>query len=58
MNLVVDTSVWSMVLRRARVEEGSPYVRAFRTHIEADDGIFLIGNILQELLDGLRDKKG
>ena len=39
------------------MEESSPYVRAFRTHIEADDGIFLIGNILQELLDGLRDKK-
>ena len=57
MNLVVDTSVWSMVLRRSRVEESSPYVRAFRSHVEADDGIFLTGNILQELLDGLRDKK-
>lgn len=57
MNLVVDTSVWSMVLRRSRVEESSPYVHAFRSHVEADDGIFLTGNILQELLDGLRDKK-
>ncbi len=57
MNLVVDTSVWSLVLRRSRVEEGSPYVRAFRAHIEADDGVFLTGNILQELLDGLRDRK-
>ena len=46
-----------MVLRRSQVEESSPYVRAFRTHVEADDGIFLTGNILQELLDGLRDKK-
>ena len=39
------------------MEEGSPYVRAFRAHIEADDGVFLTGNILQELLDGLRDRK-
>ena len=32
-------------------------VYAFRSHIEAGDGIFLVGNILQELLDGLRSKK-
>lgn len=57
MNLVVDTSVWSLVLRRPLVDENNPYVRAFRAHIEADDGIFLTGNILQELLDGLRRKK-
>lgn len=57
MNLVVDTSVWSLVLRRSRVVETHPLVRIFRLHIEANDGIFLVGNILQELLDGLRDKK-
>lgn len=57
MNLVVDTSVWSLLLRRPLVDESHPLVRAFRAHIEADDGIFLVGNILQELLDGLRDKK-
>ena len=57
MNLVVDTSVWSLVLRRPRVDEADPFVCAFRAHIEAGDGIFLIGNILQELLDGVRAKK-
>ena len=57
MNLVVDTSVWSLVLRRPRVDEADPFVRAFRAHIEAGDGIFLVGNILQELLDGVRAKK-
>jgi len=57
VNLVVDTSVWSLVLRRSRVDEDNPFVRAFRLHIQADDGIFLLGNILQELLDGLRSKK-
>ena len=57
MNLVVDTSVWSLVLRRPRVDESHPLVRAFRAHVDAGDGLFLIGNILQELLDGLRSKK-
>ena len=57
MNLVVDTSVWSLILRRPRVDETHPLVRAFRAHLQADDGIVLIGTILQELLDGLRDKK-
>ena len=57
MNLVVDTSVWSLVLRRPRVEESHPLVRVFRAHVEVGDGLFLIGNILQELLDGLRSKK-
>ena len=57
MNLVVDTSVWSLVLRRPRVDEDDPYVRAFRWHLESGDGLFLVGNILQELLDGLRSTK-
>jgi len=57
VNLVVDTSVWSLVLRRTRVDEAHPLVRVFRSHLEANDGIFLVGNILQELLDGLRTKK-
>lgn len=57
MNLVVDISVWSLVLRRPRVDETNPHVRAFRHHVDAGDGLFLIGNILQELLDGLRSPK-
>ncbi|HSE60635.1 MAG TPA: PIN domain-containing protein [Nitrospiraceae bacterium] len=57
MNLVVDTSVWSLVLRRSHVDDHNPHVRAFRRHVESGDGLFLIGNILQELLDGLRSPK-
>lgn len=57
MNLVVDTSVWSLVLRRPQVDEADPFVRAFRAHVEAGDGIFLVGNVLQELLDGVRAPK-
>lgn len=56
MNLVVDTSVWSLILRRPQVEIDHPFVRAFRRHLAAEDGLFLIGNILQELLDGLRSE--
>lgn len=57
MNLVVDTSVWSLVLRRPHVDEADPHVSAFRWHLESGDGLFLTGNILQELLDGLRASK-
>ena len=57
MNLVVDTSVWSLVLRRPRVEEENPYVQAFRFHVNQENGIFLIGNILQELLDGVKSRE-
>lgn len=54
MNLVVDTSVWSLVLRRQLVREDDPHVRAFRACIEAEHEVCIVGPILQELLDGLR----
>jgi hypothetical protein len=57
VNLVVDTSVWSLVLRRPRVNESNIHVQAFRAHLESNNRLFLIGNILQELLDGLRSSK-
>jgi len=54
VNLVVDTSVWSLVLRRPQVEETNRFVQAFRFHVTQGHGLLLIGNILQELLDGLK----
>lgn len=36
---------------------GPPCVRSFRSHVDANDGLFLVGPILQELLDGLRARK-
>ena len=57
MNLVVDTSVWSLILRRPQVEEDNPFVQAFRFHISQEHGVYLIGNILQELLDGLKYRR-
>ena len=50
MNLVVDTSVWSLVLRRRQVRDDDAYVLAFRSHVERGDGLLLVGPILQELL--------
>jgi predicted nucleic acid-binding protein len=57
VNIVVDTSVWSLVLRRDTVNEHDAHVRAFRACIEAGHGLVLLGPILQELLDGLRSAK-
>lgn len=57
MNLVVDTSVWSLVLRRPRVDDSNIHVQAFRQHLESNNRLFLTGNILQELLEGLRSPK-
>ncbi len=39
------------------MDESNPFVRAFRHHLDSQDGILLVGNILQELLDGLRNRK-
>lgn len=54
MNIVVDTSVWSLILRRPHVDPANPYVALFRRHVENGTGIHLVGNILQELLDGVK----
>ena len=51
---MVDTSVWSLALRRRRVDPQDPWVRVFSAQVEAGHAIFLIGPILQELLDGVR----
>lgn len=57
MNIVVDTSVWSRTLRRRRVDADDPYVAAFRRRLDAGDGVFLVGLILQELLDGTASER-
>ncbi len=54
MNIVIDTCVWSLVLRRPRPDSANRWVVAFNAHMDRGDGIHLIGPILQELLEGLR----
>ena len=56
MNLIVDTSVWSLLLRRQNRECNHPLVQKLKSCLELQDGIFLIGLILQEVLDGVRNE--
>nr|RNJ65531.1 MAG: PIN domain-containing protein [Leptolyngbya sp. IPPAS B-1204] len=54
MKVVVDTSVWSLTLRRNRILEESSQILRLRELI-ADDRVALLGVIQQELLSGIRE---
>ena len=54
MNILVDTSVWSMALRRGRKSKFPP-VQELRTLI-SDHRVQMIGPIRQELLSGIREE--
>jgi predicted nucleic acid-binding protein len=56
VNLVVDTSVWALLLRRKNHDINHPLVQKLRTCLERQDGVFLVGVILQEILDGVRSE--
>jgi predicted nucleic acid-binding protein len=51
VTLFVDTSVWSLALRRDHVSS-SPEVAALRQALEAGETVVTTGLILQELLQG------
>ena len=51
MNLFVDTSVWSLALRRSSPAE-IPDVRRLMNALEAGDLVISTGLVLQELLQG------
>lgn len=51
MTLLVDTSVWSLALRRDAPADGAE-VRALRTALAGEQSIVSTGIILQELLQG------
>jgi predicted nucleic acid-binding protein len=55
MKVLVDTSVWSIVLRRVDRRENAAIVNAFGALI--DDGLIaIVGPVRQELLSGIREK--
>lgn len=54
MKVIVDTSVWSQSLRKKKTEE-SPQTIQLRKLIENQESIFLLGVIIQEILQGVRD---
>jgi predicted nucleic acid-binding protein len=51
LNVFVDTSVWSLALRRDR-PDGCAQVAFLARALEAGDSIFTTGLVLQELLQG------
>jgi len=53
MKVILDTSVWSLALRRNQVDEQSPYVQRLRILI-IEDRVILLGAIRQEVLSGIR----
>lgn len=53
MNLMVDTSVWSLALRRS-LPSDTPEVHTLKTCLGRGDLIVTTGLILQELLQGFR----
>ena len=55
MSLVVDTSVWSLALRRGSPSP-DPQVVKLATALMQRQPIVLLGVILQEVLQGIRDE--
>jgi predicted nucleic acid-binding protein len=51
MTLLVDTSVWSLALRRDQ-DADVPQVNALRSALEGEDTVVTTGLVLQELLQG------
>lgn len=56
MNLFVDTSVWSLALRRD-APPGHAAIDLLRKALLSGDGIFITGIVLQELLQGFHGPK-
>jgi predicted nucleic acid-binding protein len=56
MNLLVDTSVWSLVLRRDSPPD-LRQVRRLRDALEHDEELYTTGLVLQELLQGFDGPK-
>jgi predicted nucleic acid-binding protein len=53
MKVVVDTSVWSLALRRNTSQQVLPIVNQLRELI-ADNQVVLLGAVRQEILSGIR----
>lgn len=56
MSVIVDTSVWSLALRRRLPPNSSPAVTLLRDLI-ADNRVALLGAIRQEILPGVRSSE-
>jgi predicted nucleic acid-binding protein len=56
MSLFVDTSVWSLALRRDVADRG-PEVAALTRALERSESLYITGLVLQELLQGFSGPK-
>ncbi len=56
MKILVDTSIWSLALRR-QAGIVNPEAIALKTLIEQGENIYLVGIILQEVLQGVKNAK-
>ncbi|MBW4473341.1 MAG: PIN domain-containing protein [Stenomitos rutilans HA7619-LM2] len=56
MSVIVDTSVWSLALRRQTPPASSPIVTTLRDLI-VNDQVALLGAIRQEILSGIRSSE-
>src|SRR5690348_3422574 len=54
MKVIVDTSVWSLALRRNSQANNSPHVALLRNLI-VDGRVALLGAVRQEILSGIRE---
>lgn len=54
MSVIVDTSVWSLALRRRTPPDSSPIVTVLQNLI-TDDQVAMLGAIRQEILSGIRN---
>jgi predicted nucleic acid-binding protein len=55
VNVIVDTSVWSLALRRAKRVDAS--VTRELTELIEEGRVVMLGAVRQELLSGLKDKR-
>ncbi len=53
MSVIVDTSIWSLALRRNTPNDGTSIINVLRNLI-ADGRVVLLGAIRQEVLSGIR----
>lgn len=53
MKYIIDTSVWSLALRRSKAQQ-SPAVEKLGKLLESGSPIFILGIIYQEILQGTR----
>lgn len=54
MKVIVDTSIWSLALRR-HAPSRNPETEVLRKMIEQGENVLLLGIILQEILQGVKE---